>query len=496
MKFFGKKPAKEIFERIVTDLDDVDSKYHSQMLNGNYKTLPRWSIVQELLFETDDVETILSKLIIKYGLDFNIRSKKGVSFFQLYLILLFYDESFRNEKKIDYFISLLNFGFLPNHLMIFSASKIYSMLDMLYLLQHKKSMLTKSFFPSHFKMKYQTLDTKYYDKIYLVLICKNEKFYKVAIKDDIPKVHNTTIMNMKFKNDEYHQILQEYILNLFNLPSCTTSDILKKNILYLYSNIKFYNNWVNQREFPIGSCEHDTNFIFINPDFVNNGELQNETFLNPIENKFRFHRTFLSVLIRTKMNPYTRNKIDEKTLQEMIDKHIHAKYIFPISNVNESFEHFPFIFDNLYNNDKDVGMKNLLSYLESFFNINHPYNQIHSIRLMKPYEIKYLSFTMCNETHLFPKFDQSFKNPDMIGLLKILLFYCRTKNKFLNVIYFFLEEIIQDLQCYKKIKVHLQNFEKNYEKIIEIYFSRFQINNNHYLDKFMKNIYIIKDFDV
>ena len=96
---------------------------------------------------------------------------------------------------------------------------------------------------------------------------------------------------------------------------------------------------------------------------------------------------------------------------------------------------------------------------------------------------------MKNETHLFPKFQECYNHPNTLHLFKILLHYCRNKSKFLNVIYFFLEEIIQDLQCYKKIKPLLDDFENNYNSILSIYFSRFQINNNHYLDKFMKNIY-------
>ena len=495
MKIIKNKTDENIFEKLVSYLEHIDSKYHSHVLNGNYTSLAGWSVLQELLFYDKNIQTTLSSLILKYGLDFNLRTKKGVSFYHLYLIMLFYDESFRTEEKQNYFIWLLNFGILPNNLMIFNTSKIYSMLDMLYLLQHKKSMIAKSFFPSRYKSNYQKLEADYYNKLYLILICKNEKFYKVKIKDDIPNIHNITIQNIKFSNDEYSKILQEYILNLYNLPSSTDTNMMKKDILFLYNNVKIYNDWINERQLPLGSSENDTNFIFINPDFVNNAELQKETFLDPIENKFRFHQTFLAVLIRTKMNPYTRNKIDEKTLKEMIDNHILTKHIFPISSINDTIHKFPFIFDTLHITDTDIGIKNIICHIESFFNINHPYNQIHNLRLLKSYEIKYLSFTMVNETNIFPKFKECFENPNLKTLLKIMLHYCKTKNKFMNVIYFFLEEIFQDLQCYKRIKLYLDNFEENYENIVDIYFSRFQINNNHYLDKFMKNIYIIKDFD-
>ncbi len=495
MKFVTTKKKENYLEKIVAYLEPIESKYHSHILNGTYQKLATWSMTQELLFYDDNLERTLSALILKYGLDFNIRTKKGVSFFHLYLLLLFYHDSYRTEESINYFIYLLNFGILPNHLMIFNSTKIYSMLDMLYLLQNKKSMLNKYFFPKKLSVEYKKLNIEIYNKLYLILLCKNEKFHRITLKDDIPKIHSTTIHNMNFSNDEYHKILLDYVLNLYNLPSSTPIDIIKKNVLYLYSNIEMYNEWIQSRQFPLGCSEYDTNFIFINPDFMNNAELQNETFLNPIENKFRFHRTFLWDLIRTKINPYTRNKIDEKTLKEMIEIHIQKKYIFPISSIPEAVHTFPFIFNNLYTNDKDMIKKNIISYVESFFNINHPYNQIHTLCFLLPFEIQYLSYTMKNETHLFPKFQECYNHPNTLHLFKILLHYCRNKSKFLNVIYFFLEEIIQDLQCYKKIKPLLDDFENNYNSILSIYFSRFQINNNHYLDKFMKNIYIIKKFD-
>ena len=95
------------------------------------------------------------------------------------------------------------------------------------------------------------------------------------------------------------------------------------------------------KKFPLGITAEDTNYIFVNPDFVNNAQLQSYTFMKPVENKYRFHQTFFSNLIKTKTNPFTRNKIDEKTLDSMMEHH-HT--IFPISTLRDNLEEFPFVF--------------------------------------------------------------------------------------------------------------------------------------------------------
>lgn len=497
MKIFNKKiNGAGVIGKVLTYLDKFDCKYHSDILNGNYKMFTNWSILQEILMFDADMERTLSFLIVKYGIDFNLRTKKGVSFFHLYLLLLFFHPSFQNESRGNYFIHLLNYGILPNHLMIFNFKKIYSMLDVLYILQNQKNIVPKSFLPSSIETNYKPLEQEMYNKIYLILMCKNEKFFHVSIKKNIPSIHHTTIFNVSIGDCGEPKILKEYLLNQYNLPVSTESEKIKENILYLVANIDFYEQWVEKKQNPFGTCnEKDSNFIFINPDFINNAELQNETFLKPIENKFRFHKTFLSNLIKTKTNPYTRNKIDEKTIVDMIEQNIKDKYIFPISTIRENADHFPFIFNQNENEVTNMGEKNILSYIESFFAVNHPYNQIHILQHLEKFEIKYLSYTLIRETNLFPKFQSSYDKPEFNILLFNLFFYCKNKTKFINVIYFFLEEILQDLQCYKKIKNLLDDSEKNYDKIVDTYLTRFNITNNHYLNKFMKNIYIIKDFD-
>ena len=141
-----------------------------------------------------------------------------------------------------------------------------------------------------------------------------------------------------------------------------------------------------------------------------------------------------------------------------------------------------------------IKKKNIISYIESFFNINHPYNQIHKIEHFKAYEIKYLSYVLLKETKLFPSFQKSFDNPAITTLLKVLLDSCRKRTKYLNIIHYFLEEIFQDLDCYMKISPYLDCFEENYPKILDVYLSRFNISNTHYFNKFIRNIFIIKKF--
>lgn len=494
MRLFYKKVKKEenTIPIISKYLSKFDEKHYSSLLNGNYKTLSNWSILQEILFYDTKMEETLSFFIVKCGIDLNLRTRKGISCFHLYLLLLFYHKNYKD--KVDNFITFLNYGLLPNHLMVFNHKKIYSMLDVLYLLQFKKKpIIPKTFFPSNIELDFSPLSEENYNRIYLLLVCNNEKFFRITKPTNIPSMHHFTINNVKLCENKF---VKDYLVNQYNLPYSMDTEKIQETILYLVSNFSFYKEYIEKQKLPIGTKQGDSNYIYVNPDFVPNGELQNDTFMHPIENKFKFHQTFLSNLIKTKMNPYTRQKIDEETISTMIEEFIHKRQIFPISTIKEKVEHFPFIFTTTENDDPKKDIKNLVSYVESFFAIGHPYNQMYSLQNFKSYQIKYLSHILTSETSLFPKFKQCLETPTVLTLFQVLLEYCRNKNKFIQVIYFFVEEIFQDLRAYERIKDKLNEYEKNYDLIVDIYLSRFNITNNHYLSKFMKNIYTIRDFDV
>lgn len=101
---------------------------------------------------------------------------------------------------------------------------------------------------------------------------------------------------------------------------------------------------------------------------------------------------------------------------------------------------------------------------------------------------------MMSETKLFPSFEKCYTKTNPMELLKVFLFYCRSKTNYLNVIYYFMEEIFQDLNCYDKIQHFLEDFEEHYPQIFDVYTSRFNISNSHYFSKFIKNIYLIRKF--
>lgn len=492
MKIFTKKKLQEkktTTDRILKHLKRFDPKHHDQIINGNFKSVMTWNLLQEILFFDDNVEESISYLMIKYGIDFNFRTKKGVSFFHLYMILLFYQESYRTKQRLDFFLKLLNYGFLSDHLMIFNFHKMYSLIDVLCILQYGKSVIPKSFFPKQIITEYKKLPQAWFSELYMTLLCQDGRFfsYEKLLNDNLT---HTTVFHIDSNSSSY---LVNYCLHQFNLPLSTKIDFIFPSCLYLFSNFDDYEKWIeNQNSFPIGINEQDTNYIFVNPEFVNNGELQEHTFFNPIEDKYRFHKTFFRDLIRTKVNPYTRNKIDEQTLQSLIQQCNES--IFPISTLEEKKIYFPFLFPKLYHNKLQQKNKSLISFIESFFHVNHPYNQIYKIERFKEYEIKYLSHVLLKETNLFPSFQKSFDNPTINTLLKVLLDSCRRQTKYLNIIYYFLEEILQDLNCYIKISPLIDSFEENYPKILDIYLSRFNVSNTHYFNKFIRNIFLIKKF--
>jgi len=475
MKILKKKNHRDdTIKRILKYLSHFDSKYHHQILNGNHKSLANWSVLNEILFFEDHFEKVLPFFILKYEIDLNLRNKKGVSFFHLYLLLLFYHNGYRNSEKVDYFIDLLRFGLLPNHFMIINHTKIYSLLDVLYLLQNeKKKILPKCFFPKTLDLRFEKMSKENYDKIYINLLMQKETFFHVKDQKEIEHWDHLTIYDI-----DSNEKLRNYILEKYNLPIET--DNIQDSIVYLLSNIEFYETIMETKKFPLGITTEDTNYIFVNPDFVHDAQLQSYTYMKPIENKYRFHQTFFSNLIKTKTNPFTRNKIDEKTLDSLMENY---RTIFPISTLRDNLEEFPFLFHKKKNKNAQIGLQNLVSFIESFFIINHPYNQIFKLQNLKSHEIKYLSYVMITQTKLFPYFEKSYKKNNSVELLKVFLFYCRSKTKYLNVIYYFLEEIFQDLNCYEKIQHFLEDFEEYYPQIFDVYISRFNISNSHYFSK-------------
>ena len=105
---------------------------------------------------------------------------------------------------------------------------------------------------------------------------------------------------------------------------------------------------------------------------------------------------------------------------------------------------------------------------------------------LERFEIDYIAYILSNETNLFPKFEKfcSRKNKQKETLdrtlstfLKILLFYCKRQERNINVIQFFFEEILHDIDTVKKFKLYkYHNIVTHSYLIYEAYHYRFQTN--------------------
>lgn len=133
---------KEISDNPIEDINkylkNYSTVYHLSILNGKYKYLSNWTPSQLLLFHNPILQRKTLYYLLYKGIDLNIPSRKGVNFYQLFLILFFYIVEFQTKEMVLLFIDTLKFGFLPNQLMILSPSKIYTILDCFHQLQKKK----------------------------------------------------------------------------------------------------------------------------------------------------------------------------------------------------------------------------------------------------------------------------------------------------------------------------------------------------------------------
>ena len=118
------------------------------------------------------------------GADFNILSKSGLNFFHLYIVLLFYHPIL--SKNINYHVNFLikelfKFGgFRANIRILLSPQRIFSLLELLLLLQTKDDFeISPSFFPrkskkSFFLKNKKKLEKDSFLKLYTYLKCYGE----------------------------------------------------------------------------------------------------------------------------------------------------------------------------------------------------------------------------------------------------------------------------------------------------------------------------------
>ena len=131
--------------------------------------------------------------------------------------------------------------------------------------------------------------------------------------------------------------------------------------------------------------------------------------------------------------------------------------------------------------------------LKNFF-INHPYNNIFRLKNMKSYEIKYIGFIFNKDTTLFKRFDELLEIPSVLNLIQILFYYCKTKYKYISIIYFYLEEIFADLSCFDKVNEFIHNISSNMYELMLNYSIRYNTNNIILFNKFLSNMMKINEF--
>jgi hypothetical protein len=476
-------------------LENYDEKLHKAILNGNWKTLQPFSPIQYLLFHNPYKYRKVVMFLLEKGVDLNFKCKKGVNFFQLYILLFFYDKSFQDDNVVNFFIELLKYGIEINNPIIFSTTNIYTMIDIVQQLQ-KKSVVSKVFFPKHYTLKHRPLPTDLFYKIYTSLLCYGAKFYKVY---PFFTVNNMNIYNFT-SFLETSSLIKNYLIERFKLPLNISNKEIEKRILFLYKNkdhvIRYFHE--NESNNPIISKNNFqstaiSNHDYLNLDYIPNSYLQSYEYLSEIDNVI-FHKSFFPILFQTKINPYNRKILKEFEIKcwqnEM--KFLHN---FPIVSIEDSLQtNSPYFFYNLRINDKNFKQKSVVSFLEHFFNINHPYQQITKIMYFKKHEIQYFSHVIYYETSLFKKFKKTLDNPNKDLFLKILFYYCKLNIKFVNILYFLMEEILNDLKCFEVLKDYVETFDENPILVYNQYYARFGTTNPHYLDKFLENMILIYNF--
>lgn len=479
MSVWSKKFLKNPIEDIEKNIKRYSSSEQINVLNGYYKEVAVWTPVQLLLFQELEYFQETLYFFIDKGIDLNLPSKKGINFYQLFLILFFYLDRFSTESMIQCFIDSLKFGFQSDQLIVLKPSKILSMLDCLVSLQ-EKDILPKSFFSHQVietEFRYRKIEKNLFERLNLILLCYNCKFLYKSSTLPIYSLHINNIESYLSKYD----FLRKYIIQKFKLPESIPPSEIIRRIKFL----KRYEKFIPEQSFPKTCIEH-----YFNPEMLDNSFLPLYEFLSETDDHFFFHLQFFPLLYQTKYNPYTRQKIETNKLKQWKNE---IKYNYPITTLKESLDIYPYMFSSIQEN-KNI-FHSLFQILEYFFNVHHPYHKISSFLYMEKYEILYVGYVLTHETKLLKKFNKILKNPTIFELFKILFFYCQSDVKFINIIYFLLEEILQDIHCYKKLKHYLHNLDDNLVFLYDEYYARFGTYNPQFMKKFIENLIKIKIYE-
>lgn len=495
MNLWIKEISLNPIEDVKKILNNYEEKLHLPILNGNWRILQPFSSIQYLLFHNPIKHKDVIYFLIEKGVDLNLKCKKGVNFFQLFIILFFYQKDFQNENVVEFFIELLKYGIEINNPLIFSVNNIYTILDIFYKLQYK-SVVPKNFFPRHLKVEHNPLPEIFFQKLYLCLLCYGAKFFRIYPSNEINAIN---IYNCKqfLKNS----LFKQFLIEKFKLPLHLSDEEIEKRImfLYLFKNhvIQYFSKETEDRPIKVKNNFHileaKKDDQYLNLELVPTSSLQSYEFLSPLNN-VHFHKSFFPILFQTKTDPYTRKKLDDCNLN-LWKNEMKFGYNFPIFTLEETLqEHCPYLFQNIKIKEYNFKDISLISYLEQFFTINHPYQQLSKLSHFQRYEIKYFSHIIHNETTMFKKFKTTFDNPNLDNFIKIIFYYCKLNMKFVNILYFLMEEILSDLNCFKVLKEYIDKFDENPVIVYNQYSARFGTNNPYYINKFLQNMVLIYKF--
>lgn len=486
MNLWYKEISNNPIEDIKKYLNEFSPVYHQSILNGKYKNLSYWTPSQLLLFYNPILQKKTIYYLLQQGIDLNIPSRKGLNFYQLFLILFFFIPEFQNKETVSLFIDTLKFGFLPNQFMILSPSKIYTILDCFYQLQ-KKNIIPTYFFSSqkiYSTFHYQPLSDELYNSIYISLLCYGCKFLNITSNSSLHSIH-------LFNYEEYvkkYPIFYDYILENYKLPKNISIHEIKKRIEFLYKYQKKIE--YSPKNIPIQS---EKNFFeidkeYFNLEFIENEKLQCYEFLSEVNGKYIFHHTFFPLLYKTKLNPFTRTPISKEQLEKWKNE---IYYNFPITTLEDNLLIYPYFFSSLQINKNDFYIRNLFFFIENYLSVSHPYHQTYDLVKFKPYEIQYFSHILYYETSFLKKFKKVIEKPSHLHLFKVLYYYFKSNVKYVNIIYFLMEEILQDIHSYHRLKSIIDKLDENSTIFYNEYSGRFGTYNPEYMKKFIENLIYI-----
>ena len=498
METWSNNISKNI-EDDINNLKNYDEKEKYNIINGrNFQKLKRWCPLQSLLLWDIDFHKYVI-LLLENGANPNLRSASGFNFFQLYIILMYTHPSFRTIENVRNFVRFITISFHNNNV-FFYKKKFYYLLDFLYLLQNKKinNILIKNKFTVDKNLEYIVLDDEIYDEMILLFLCLGCKYKKLKHRYTDLKIYDIKfLLNKKFCISS-ENFFKKYIIEMYKIPDSLSNADIMKRIYFLVKNIdlKFINEKLYDiyKDKPMTSTENDADFF--NPMFVENSQLQRyEFFTEPLvykNKKHFFHKTFFYDLFSKQTDIYTRQNIDKNLLKKYLS-FMNNNFMFPIQTLDDTLKISPYIFNNFENIKYDIF---LLEYINEFIKLYNPYNQFDSIRKLKGFELRYISHYLYYESDLFKRFESQISSPNLEKILLLILYFCLNNKS--NIIGYFIEECLQDIKSYKKVKHIIHNLEnaENSNIFYNEYLFRYTDFHPVYIAKFIENMLSLNTFEI